>query len=322
MDSGSIDLSMEPIRIDKVPNEIQRPLWSVMIPTFNCAKYLKQTLESVLSQDPGPDQMQIEVVDDVSTKDDPQAVVEELGKGRVTFYRRPQNGGATVNFNTCVQRSRGHLVHILHGDDYILPGFYQKLAEVAQQHPNAALLATRSFIVDEDGGIAWVTVRLPEFEKLSHSPNYFFYETPIQCPGIVVRRDFYEKNGGFIPALIHTADCEMWGRATALGGGLVTRELLACYRVFAANDTGRLMRTGENLRDRKRLSQLLANRYQEFDPRIARRRICDLALDQANRFSKMGDIEAAKANLAYWRENARLSWRFRRFVKRMTEGIL
>ena len=38
-----------------------RPLWSVMIPTFHCARFLRQTLESVLSQDPGPDVMQIEV---------------------------------------------------------------------------------------------------------------------------------------------------------------------------------------------------------------------------------------------------------------------
>jgi hypothetical protein len=43
-----------------------RLLWSVMIPTFHCARFLRQTLESVLSQDPGPDVMQIEVVDDCS----------------------------------------------------------------------------------------------------------------------------------------------------------------------------------------------------------------------------------------------------------------
>lgn len=40
-----------------------RPLWSVMIPTYNCASYLRETLASVLAQDPGPDLMQIAVVD-------------------------------------------------------------------------------------------------------------------------------------------------------------------------------------------------------------------------------------------------------------------
>ena len=55
---------------------------SVMIPTYNCATFLRTTLESVLAQDPGPEQMQIEVVDDHSTEDDPAVVVRALGAGR------------------------------------------------------------------------------------------------------------------------------------------------------------------------------------------------------------------------------------------------
>lgn len=62
-----------------------RPTWSVVIPTYNCADFLRITLKGVLDQDPGPDEMQIEVVDDVSTKDDPEGVVRELGKGRVSL---------------------------------------------------------------------------------------------------------------------------------------------------------------------------------------------------------------------------------------------
>ena len=112
--------------IAPVSEAVNRPLWSVMVPTYNCANYLELTLKSVLEQDPGPEQMQIEVIDDRSTKDDPEAVVNEIGKGRVSFFRQPQNVGAQANFTTCVQRSRGHLVHILHGDDAVLPGFYRR----------------------------------------------------------------------------------------------------------------------------------------------------------------------------------------------------
>src|SRR5689334_11194856 len=80
--------------------EITRPFWSVMIPTYHCARFLRQTLESVLAQDPGPESMQIEVVDDGSTLDDPAAVVAEVGRGRVAFYRQPRNVGHTKNFET------------------------------------------------------------------------------------------------------------------------------------------------------------------------------------------------------------------------------
>ena len=54
--------------IPPVPEGTPRPLWSVMILTYNCSNYLRETLVSVLAQDPGAYVMQIEVVDDHSTK--------------------------------------------------------------------------------------------------------------------------------------------------------------------------------------------------------------------------------------------------------------
>jgi len=64
------------------------PLWSVVIPTFHCARFLRQTLESMLSQGPGPDVMQIEVIDDCSTQDDPESVVRAAAGERVHFCRQ------------------------------------------------------------------------------------------------------------------------------------------------------------------------------------------------------------------------------------------
>ena len=126
-----------PPRIERVAEGTPRPLWSVMIPTYNCARILATDARKRLSQDPGADNMQIEVVDDCSTKDDPEAVVREVSGGRVGFYAKPKNGGATANFNTCIEHSRGHLIHILHGDDYVLPGFYDRIATLAEDNPGA-----------------------------------------------------------------------------------------------------------------------------------------------------------------------------------------
>ena len=71
-----------------------RPFWSVMIPTYNPSeKYLEETLRCVLSQDPGVEQMQIEIVDDCSPKVDVAALVRQIAGDRVGVYRSPINQG-------------------------------------------------------------------------------------------------------------------------------------------------------------------------------------------------------------------------------------
>ena len=302
---SKVDYQAPPI--SPVPEGIQRPLWSVMIPTFNCALYLRHTLKSVLEQDPGPEQMQIEVIDDCSTKDDPEAVVHEMGRGRVAFHRKPKNAGAIANFNTCIERSRGELIHILHGDDGVLPGFYTTVGGMAAKHAECALYATRCFFVDEEGHYTGVAGRLPGLESAPCADaKNFFSVNPLECAGVAVRRSFYENHGGFLPQLVHTADWEMWARAVANGRGMVNPSVLAMYRVFAANDTGRLMRTAENLADEERLCAVLHRRHPELNAAELRRRIFFKAFSQEERFARLGDREAVAANRGFRR--ARHSW--------------
>lgn len=303
--------------IETLPAGTARPLWSVMIPTFNCAAYLRETLASVLAQDPGPERMQIEVVDDCSTKDDPAAVVKEFGHGRVSFFRKAKNEGAIENFNTCISRSRGHLVHILHGDDFVLPGFYSHLSELVHHHPNAALYATRSFYVDESSIILGVSSYLNRPKEIVKDATPFYYETPLQCPGIVVPRSFYESTGGFLPDLVHTADCEMWARASSIGGSYISEKILAGYRVFAANDSGRLQRTAENLRDIERLYRLFESRFSDFDLLHASRLLLHRASLQIDRFHQSGDRESEIANLQFWQERASVGAKIRRLLKKL-----
>jgi glycosyltransferase involved in cell wall biosynthesis len=293
-----------------------------MIPTFNCASFLMKTLESVLAQDPGTAVMQIEVVDDCSTKDDPADVVRKVAGDRVGFFRKERNEGAVANFNTCVERSRGELVHVLHGDDYVEPGFYRALGEKAQARPDLALFACRSFVVDEEGLEMWITDRLPDLEAGGKSAAAFYYGTHLQTPSVVVRRAFYETQGGFRPDLIHTADCEMWCRAVSRGGGIVIPQVLACYRTFAANDSGRLARTAENLRDIERLNDLFAERFSDFDRRKGQSRIRQQALLQARRFQNQGDLEAARNNMNFWRSRSTPVERLKQFAKDKAKSLL
>jgi glycosyltransferase involved in cell wall biosynthesis len=290
-----------------------------MIPTFNCASYLGRTLESVLSQDAGSDQMQIEVVDDCSTKDDPESVVRKIGSGRVHFYKSSKNQGISRNFNLCIARSRGHLVHILHGDDYVLPTFYTRVAELALANPTVAFYCTRSFVVDEFGAIEGISPRVKSMEIPTRAAEEMYYTNPIRTPSVVVRRSFYEQNGGFLEGLSHVADWEMWVRSISRGTGIALNEPLCSYRAFASNDTGRLARSADNLREFLRLGKAWRDTaLTDFDlPRFTRM-VTACCEAQMELFSARGDTEAYRANLKLWRELAPTSRKFRLFAREVS----
>src|SRR5260370_15340669 len=148
--SASLDESEAHIpRISSVLPGSPRPFWSVMVPTYNSGKHLRRTLESVLRQDPGPEQMQIEVVDGGSTTDNPEEVVKELGQGRVGFYRLQVNKGPATTFNAAISRSHGRWVHLLHGDDMVSPRFYETFADAINRHPGVVMALSGSIIIDE-----------------------------------------------------------------------------------------------------------------------------------------------------------------------------
>ena len=237
-----------------------RPLWSVMIPTYNCAKYLRETLASVLAQDPGPETMQIEVVDDCSTKDDPEAVVREMGTDRVVFHRQRANVGHTRNFETCLQRSRGYLIHLLHGDDAVRPGFYAKLGAVFADHPGIGAAFSRNVFIDESGNWTGVTpLELSASGVIEDLVERLAVRQRLQTPAMVVRREVYETLGAFDRRLSWTEDWEMWARIAANYPVWYEAEPLALYRMHSNSNTGRYMLTGENVEDMGRLFSILKN---------------------------------------------------------------
>jgi GT2 family glycosyltransferase len=236
-----------------------RPRWSVMIPTYNCARYLRDTLVSVLSQDPGPELMQIEVIDDHSTSDDPQSVVEELGRGRVAFYRQPRNVGNVRNFDTCLRRARGELVHLLHGDDAVLPGFYAQLERAFTEHPQIGAAFCRHIFMDDDGHWQFISpLERRESGILENWLETVAVEGRLQTPSVVVRRSVYEHLGGFDARLTYTEDWEMCVRIAAHYPVWYEVELLALYRMTSLSHSKAGFRTGRGAQDLRRT--ILINR--------------------------------------------------------------
>jgi len=219
-----------------------------MIPTFNCNQFLRTTLESVLAQDPGPEVMHIEVVDDHSA-DDPAAIVAAMGRGRVGYFRQRGNVGITRNFATCLDRSRGHLLHLLHGDDCVRPGFYAQMSRLFELHPAIGAAFCRHLFIDEHG--RELAMSVPEQDHsgvLTDALERLALEQKIMTPSMVVRREVYEQLGGFDDRLPCSEDWEMWVRIAARYPIGFEPAALAAYRMHPHSNTGRNTHDAANMR--------------------------------------------------------------------------
>ena len=210
-----------------------------------------EALESVLVQAPGPTQMQIEVVDDGTPEFDLEAVVRDIGKGRVAFYRQPQNLGLAANWNTCIQRSRGLWVHIMHQDDKLRAGFYEHLRGPCEQDQRLAAAFCRSACIDEVGSIQWM--QEVDRETSGILANFITREaaaTLILAPSIVIRRAVYEEIGGYHTGMPYCTDWDMYKRVAVYGPVWYEPRCLAYWRQHAASATARLKSAGDDLVDR------------------------------------------------------------------------
>ena len=240
----------DPPAIDPLPEGTERPFWSVMMPTYNASAMLEKALRSVLDQDPGPGQMQIAVVDDCSPNGEAERIVQRLAPGRVEFHRNPANVGLAANWNGCIARGRGRWLHLFHQDDLIFPGFYERLGRADREGPDAGAAFCRHIFMDVDGhwtGLSDIEGREAGvldgwIEKISRMQR-------IQCASIVVRRDVYERLGGYRGDLRLALDWEMWVRIASRYPVWFEPRPLACWRCHERNESSRLVRAGADVPD-------------------------------------------------------------------------
>lgn len=281
-----------------------------MIPTYHSADFLAHTLCSVLQQDPGPDAMQIEVVDDRSEHDDPERVTRDIGGGRVSFFRQPKNVGHVQNFNTCLQRSRGTLLHLLHGDDAVRDGFYATLGAAFERESNIGAAFCRFIAMDDAGH--WQTIGPLMAPVAGVLPNWLEQIARgqrLQPPSIVVRRDVYERLGGFDDRIVsYGEDWEMWTRIAAHYPVWYDPEPLALYRLRAASLSTGAVSTGQNIRDLARAisinRELLPPDQADAITSFATVDTALTALRRSHRMLRTGDTHAPLVQL---REALRLS---------------
>jgi glycosyltransferase involved in cell wall biosynthesis len=141
------------------------PLVSIVVPSYNQGRYIRETIESALSQDYRPLEV---VVMDGGSSDETVAVLQSFGDPSELRWRSEPDKGVVDAVNKGLREARGEIVIIQSSDDVFLPGVVRKMVEAFERHPEAALIYGDIEHIDSASRILGQPSSLPEFDLLEY----------------------------------------------------------------------------------------------------------------------------------------------------------
>ena len=183
------------------------PLVSVIIPAFNAAATLAETVDSILAQTYDP--IEIIVVDDGSTDD--TSTVAESYQARLNYLRQANSGGCAVPRNTGLARCQGEYIAFMDADDLMTPDRVQRQVQFFRDHPRVGVVFSDYQNFSERG--MYQTSHFPTCPKLSdllgtsheivlHDVGELLAEENFGiASSFLMRRDLLKLVPGFAPTL-------------------------------------------------------------------------------------------------------------------------
>jgi len=197
-------------RIEMPPRKPGDPAVSVIMATYNRTTWIRESIESVIAQSFADWELLI-VNDGGSTE------VEEIISGcndqRIRYFR-VEHGGKSAALNAALRRARGRYIGILDDDDIYQPEHLEKHVDALQANPSAPLAYSDAIMalqeMGEDG--EYRIYRRTVAKNFDFDRKVLGQRNFLATCAILIRREGFEKQGGFNETLLNGEDWEMWLR--------------------------------------------------------------------------------------------------------------
>lgn len=236
------------------------PLVTVVTPVYNVAKYVGETVDSVLRQT--FTSFEYLVVDDGS--EDNTADVVQASAGEDSRFRLVQGGhhGLSAARNTGIRESRGKYIAYLDGDDRWHPRFLERqLALIDSLPPEVGAVFARCRMILENGTLVFLQRQRPgryDFDDLLVNNN------PTRSgSALLIKKSCFEDVGGFNENLHYVEDFECWLR---IAEGSKTPVLWANKQYLV----DQRLRPGQATKDRSSSGQAILHLLAEQTPKLRR----------------------------------------------------
>jgi glycosyltransferase involved in cell wall biosynthesis len=201
-----------------------RPLLSIVIPSYNQGRFIRETIESILSQDYRP--IEVLIFDGAST-DETVEVLKSYGAPELQWWSEPDKGVVDA-VNKGLARARGEIVAIQSSDDTYLPGAFTTVVD-AFREADAGLIYGDVEYIDTQSRV-FDRTRLPSFDLRQYVGKRMFIPQPAAFFTAVAMR----AAGAWRDDISYAADAEFYLRIAAKFPVRKVDTLLARYRYHEA----------------------------------------------------------------------------------------
>ncbi|GIS99628.1 MAG: hypothetical protein CM1200mP26_13410 [Acidimicrobiales bacterium] len=193
--------------VAEVPED--RPLFTVVVPTFNREAHIGRCLDSVVSQD--FDDLQVVVVDNCSTDRTVEVVRTFETRLELTVVVNAENRERAFSRNRGAEEATGSYVVFLDSDDTLTPGALTRAAEFIGDDAGRRFFFQLIRVVDEDGALVYQpTIGRGPMDRVLAEGN------PLSCSGVYVDRDLFLRHRfPEDPELVASEDWHCWIRVAS-----------------------------------------------------------------------------------------------------------
>jgi glycosyltransferase involved in cell wall biosynthesis len=181
----------------------EQPLVSIVTPSFNQAKFLRQTMDSVLSQD--YPRVEYLVIDGGSTDGSLQII--QKYEDRLAYWESTPDKGQTDAINKGFDRAKGKYLAWLNSDDIYQPGAISEAVAYLEAHPEVGMVYGDCSFIDAEGQkIGDFPAAQTDYQRLRRG----YVHIPQQSA--FFRADLWQAAGPLDPSFYFAMDYDLWVR--------------------------------------------------------------------------------------------------------------
>jgi glycosyltransferase involved in cell wall biosynthesis len=160
---------------------------SVLMPAYNCGKYIKQSVNSILNQ--SYTDFEFIIIDDGST-DDTESIIKNINDKRIKYFKT-EHKGASAALNLGISKASGDWIARIDADDLNVPERLEKQVQFLNENPEYTAVSSWSVYFNDKGKILF-----PLREPVDHNAihEYLNLHNPLNQSGLIIIKELLEKN--------------------------------------------------------------------------------------------------------------------------------